>query len=130
MQTTLLRLELQADNIRYVKHVAKGELTDLKLEDLGTVNILSVSVTNTDKLTAGFTLRIDRCVNASAAAIFQPKTIDLTINPQQSISQNFTVRMADASESDFNCMITLLDAELTWLDERNFNVTLKEIAQI
>ena len=72
VQTSLLRLELKADSIRYVKNVSSGELTEVILSDSSTVNVLSVGARNTDSLTASFTLRVDRCVNATTTALFSP----------------------------------------------------------
>ena len=72
VQTTLLRLELEADSVKYIKHVATGKLTELTLTDLGTVNVIEIGATNTDKLTAAFNMRVGDCVNATASSIFQP----------------------------------------------------------
>ena len=44
VQTTLLRLELQADNIKYIRNVANGTLTEVTMEELSTVNTLTVGI--------------------------------------------------------------------------------------
>ena len=44
VQTTLLRLELKADDLKYVTTVSDGTLKDVKIIDLSSLNILSVGV--------------------------------------------------------------------------------------
>lgn len=56
--------------------------------------------------------------------------MDLSINPGREATQNFTVQMKDASTHGFSCFISMLDSELSIIDEREFNVTLKESAAI
>ena len=76
-----MRLEITADKVKYVRHVANGELTEVRLvandeayksskdysstDELAThyssVSQISATATNTDRLTASFTLRVERC---------------------------------------------------------------------
>ena len=76
-----MRLEIAADKVKYVRHVASGELTEVRLvandeayksseeyigsEEMDThfssVSEVSATATNKDRLTASFTLRVERC---------------------------------------------------------------------
>ena len=110
--------------------------TDELATHFSSVSQISATATNTDRLTASFTLRIERCNRFEEgetgseveSVIFSPWSVDLTINPGQEISQNFTVRIADATAESLNCFIVLLDADFEVLDERSFNVTIEEVA--
>ena len=62
VQTTLLRLELAADDIKFTRTVAPGTFKKVELVDVTTANVLMVSAANTDtSLTASFTIRVQNC---------------------------------------------------------------------
>lgn len=48
VQTTLVRLELSADNLKFARAVAPGSLKKVELVDMGTTNTLMVAAANTD----------------------------------------------------------------------------------
>ena len=54
MQTTLVRLELNADRIQYVRTVANGriELVEIRQQDQANSLELKVALKNTDDITA------------------------------------------------------------------------------
>ena len=70
VQTTLLRVELSADDIKFTRTVAPGTFKKVELVDVTTANVLMVDAANTDtSLTASFTMRIQNC-NQTDGVIF------------------------------------------------------------
>lgn len=66
VQTSLLRIEVAADGIRYLRNIAKGEIDFIKVindgfESLTDYGMLQVMFTNTDILTGSFSLSITNC---------------------------------------------------------------------
>lgn len=55
----MLRLELTADSVRFVKQVSTGALTEVNMTDQGSQTTLTVGALNTGKLTARYTLQVE-----------------------------------------------------------------------
>ena len=65
MQTTLVRLEVVADRITWVRTIAHGKIDFINLEhiDEGNSLQLKVIVLNTDEIEARYIFRIENCDN-------------------------------------------------------------------
>ena len=54
----------------------------------------------------------------------------MSIKAGKDISQNITIRLADASTANFTCEVALLNADLEEVDVASFNISLQETASM
>ena len=117
VQTTLVRLELVADRISWVRTVANGKIDFMELEsrDEGNELVLKIVLINTDTIAAGFIFKIEDCDDGP---IITPTTeMNISIDPVIPILQAFTIKanVQDDTET-FKCNSVLYDSELNKLD--------------
>ena len=80
IQTTLIRLELKADSIQYVRTVANGQISFMDARQEEGVDVkLIVILENVDDIVSRFNFKIEDCDNGPV--ITPAKEVELSIDP-------------------------------------------------
>lgn len=83
-----MRIELVADGLRIIKNVAVGVIDLSKVTDYGTYQLLQLLASNTDTITAKFTVTIDECPSVQ---VWPTPTVDFSMKAMASQQFNFTL---------------------------------------
>jgi hypothetical protein len=116
VQTTLVRLEIKADNIKFIKNIASGIINSIQVDQFDSLSdygSLIVNVTNTDSIVGTFIVQIVNCNNG---IIIQPATASASIGAFSSLNFNFSVFTTEVGGQINNCTAQLVNpsADVMW----------------
>ena len=101
IQTTLVRLELKADQVQYVRTVANGKISFIDLRQEEGVDVkLIVILENIDDIVSRFNFKIEDCNNGPV--ITPASEIELSIDPLVPEQEEFEISATvQDSEAEF-----------------------------
>lgn len=122
--TSLVALQISADDLILVYNRASGEIVRAAIKDFESVSNdgkLQVEIINTGYVTANFHISIDAC--SEGIDMIPERTV--SIDPQVTEKLTFKLRQSEQSDSENNCVIRLFDAKRVEIGTKNVNFSTK-----
>ena len=111
----MVRLELVADRIKWVKTVANGKIDyfDLKSKDNGNSIEVKLITINTDDIEASFEIKLEKCGDVP---IIEPKENKFSMQPNVPLTTLIKITANTEEPTTFDCLAVLYDSDLNKLD--------------